>query len=106
LVDTTNCDLQAEDRVVAAVGVDDLLVVDTADALLIAKRDRAQDVKAVVQQLKLTAHDSVRHHRNVYRPWGSYTVFEEGPRFKIKRIVVKPERASACNCTITAASIW
>jgi mannose-1-phosphate guanylyltransferase/mannose-6-phosphate isomerase len=90
LVDTTNCYLQAEDRVVAAVGVDDLLVVDTADALLIAKRDRAQDVKAVVQQLKLTAHDSVRHHRTVYRPWGSYTVLEEGPRFKIKRIVVKP----------------
>ena len=44
----------------------------------------------MVQQLKLTAHDSVRHHRTVHRPWGSYTVLEEGERFKIKRIVVKP----------------
>ncbi|WP_131111349.1 mannose-1-phosphate guanylyltransferase/mannose-6-phosphate isomerase [Sulfuricystis thermophila] len=90
LVDAKNCYLQGEDRVVAAVGVDNLLIVDTADALLVADRDRAQDVKAVVQQLKLTAHDSVRHHRTVHRPWGSYTVLEEGPRFKIKRIVVKP----------------
>ncbi|MFN6962022.1 MAG: mannose-1-phosphate guanylyltransferase/mannose-6-phosphate isomerase, partial [Rhodocyclaceae bacterium] len=90
LVDAKNCYLQGEDRVIAAVGVDDLLVVDTADALLVAHRERAQDVKAVVQQLKLTAHDSVHHHRTVYRPWGSYTVLEEGPRFKIKRIVVKP----------------
>lgn len=90
LVDARNCYLQGQDRVIAAVGVDDLLVIDTADALLVAHRDRAQDVKTVVQQLKLTAHDSVRHHRTVHRPWGSYTVLEEGPRFKIKRIVVKP----------------
>ncbi|NWG31696.1 MAG: mannose-1-phosphate guanylyltransferase/mannose-6-phosphate isomerase [Rhodocyclaceae bacterium] len=90
LVDAGNCYVQGEDRVVAAVGVDNLLIVDTADALLVADRSRAQDVKAVVQQLKLASHDSVRHHRTVHRPWGSYTVLEEGPRFKIKRIVVKP----------------
>ena len=90
LVDASNCYVQGEDRVVAAIGVDNLLIVDTADALLVADRERAQDVKAVVQQLKLTAHDSVRHHRTVHRPWGSYTVLEEGERFKLKRIVVKP----------------
>ncbi|MFN3884540.1 MAG: mannose-1-phosphate guanylyltransferase/mannose-6-phosphate isomerase [Rhodocyclaceae bacterium] len=90
LIDAQNCYVQGEDRVVAAVGVDDLLIVDTADALLVAHRDRAQDVKTVVRQLKLTSHDSVHHHRTVHRPWGSYTVLEEGPRFKIKRIVVKP----------------
>jgi mannose-1-phosphate guanylyltransferase/mannose-6-phosphate isomerase len=90
LVDTANCYVQSGERVVAAVGVDNLLIVDTADALLVADRTRAQDVKAVVQQLKLTAHDSVRHHRTVHRPWGTYTVLEEGERFKIKRIVVKP----------------
>ena len=75
---------------VAAVGVENLLIIDTADALLVADRSRAQDVKAVVQKLKLVAHDSVRHHRTVHRPWGNYTVLEEGERFKIKRIVVKP----------------
>jgi len=90
LVDAANCYVQGGDRVVAAVGVDNLLIIDTADALLVADRARAQDVKAVVQQLKLTAHDSVRHHRTVHRPWGTYTVLEEGERFKIKRIVVKP----------------
>ncbi|MEW6513554.1 MAG: mannose-1-phosphate guanylyltransferase/mannose-6-phosphate isomerase [Pseudomonadota bacterium] len=90
LVDASNCYVQGEDRVVAAVGVDNLLIIDTADALLVADRERAQDVKAVVQQLRLTAHDSVRHHRTVHRPWGSYTVLEEGERFKLKRIVVKP----------------
>jgi mannose-1-phosphate guanylyltransferase/mannose-6-phosphate isomerase len=90
LVDAANCYVQGGERVVAAVGVENLLIVDTADALLVAERGRAQDVKAVVQQLKLSAHDSVRHHRTVHRPWGSYTVLEEGPRFKIKRIVVKP----------------
>ena len=90
LVDAANCYVQGGDRVVAAVGVDNLLIIDTADALLVADRSRAQDVKAVVQQLKLTAHDSVRHHRTAHRPWGTYTVLEEGERFKIKRIVVKP----------------
>ena len=90
LVDAINCYVQGGDRIVAAVGVDNLLIIDTADALLVADRSRAQDVKAVVQQLKLTAHDSVRHHRTVHRPWGTYTVLEEGERFKMKRIVVKP----------------
>ncbi|WIM04730.1 MAG: mannose-1-phosphate guanylyltransferase/mannose-6-phosphate isomerase [Candidatus Nitricoxidivorans perseverans] len=90
LVDAANCFVQGCERVVAAVGVKDLLIVDTADALLVADRSRAQDVKAVVQQLRLTAHDSVRHHRTVHRPWGTYTVLEEGDRFKIKRIAVKP----------------
>ena len=90
MVDTANCYVQGGERMVAAVGVENLLIIDTADALLVADRSRAQDVKAVVQKLKLVAHDSVRHHRTVHRPWGNYTVLEEGERFKIKRIVVKP----------------
>jgi mannose-1-phosphate guanylyltransferase / mannose-6-phosphate isomerase len=93
LIDATNCYLQSEDRLIAAVGVDDLLIVDTPDALLVARRDRAQDVKQVVQQLKSSNHEAYRLHRTVSRPWGTYTVLEEGDRFKIKRIVVKP-RAS------------
>jgi len=90
IVDAARCYIQSNERVVAAVGVEDLLVIDTSDALLVAKRDRAQDVKKVVERLKLSSHESVRHHRTVHRPWGSFTVLEEGPRFKIKRIVVKP----------------
>jgi mannose-1-phosphate guanylyltransferase/mannose-6-phosphate isomerase len=90
IVDSARCFIQSEDRMVAAVGVEDLLIVDTADALLVSRRDRAQEVKKVVERLKLSSHDSVRHHRTVHRPWGTFTVLEEGARFKIKRIVVKP----------------
>lgn len=90
LIGSTNCFIQSDQRVVGAVGLENLLIVDTPDALLVAERNRAQDVKAVVQQLKLSSHATVRHHRTVHRPWGTFTVLEEGPRFKIKRIVVKP----------------
>lgn len=90
LVDASNCFIQSDDRIVGVVGVENLLIVDTADALLVANRDRAQDVKRVVAQLKLRGHDAYRLHRTVHRPWGTYTVLEEGKNFKIKRIEVKP----------------
>ena len=90
MVDAARCYVQSRERVVAAIGVEDLLIVDTTDALLVSRRDRAQDVRSVVQKLKASSPHTVRHHRTVHRPWGTYTVLEEGPRFKIKRIVVKP----------------
>jgi mannose-1-phosphate guanylyltransferase / mannose-6-phosphate isomerase len=90
LVDARNTFVQSEGRVIAVVGVDNLIIVDTPDALLVADRDRTQDVRKVVEQLKGRAHESVRVHRTVTRPWGTYTVLEEGEGFKIKRIVVKP----------------
>ena len=90
IVDSRDNFVYSEDRVVATVGVADLLVVDTPDALLVAAKDRAQDVKQVVAELKKRDHHTFRFHRTVSRPWGTYTVLEEGPRFKIKRIVVKP----------------
>ena len=90
LVDVGNSFIQSEGRMVAAIGLDNLLIIDTPDALLVADRGRAQDVKKVVQQLKLMDHESHKLHRTVARPWGTYTVLEEGKNFKIKRIVVKP----------------
>lgn len=89
-VDSHNCFLQSDSRVVAAVGVNNLVVVDTPDALLIADRAKVQDVKKVYSQLKLANHAAHQLHRTVNRPWGTYTVLEEGPGFKLKRIVVKP----------------
>ncbi|MCP2223821.1 mannose-1-phosphate guanylyltransferase [Pseudomonas silensiensis] len=89
-VDSHNNFVQSEDRLVAAVGVDNLIIIDTADAVLVAHADRAQDVRRVAKQLKDKKHEAYRLHRTVSRPWGTYTVLEEGPRFKIKRIVVKP----------------
>ncbi len=67
--------------------------MDTADAVLVVHPERVQEVKQVVQRLKESGHEAYKLHRTVARPWGTYTVLEEGPRFKIKRIVVKPGAA-------------
>jgi len=93
LVGARNTHIQSEDRLVAAVGVDNLLVVDTPDALLVASKDASQQVKEIVGRLKSRGHEAARLHRTVSRPWGTYTVLQEGPRFKIKRIEVKPKQA-------------
>ncbi|NLY59301.1 MAG: cupin domain-containing protein, partial [Gammaproteobacteria bacterium] len=88
--DARNNYIDSPRRLTAALGVDDLIVVDTVDALLVAHRDRAQDVKNIVSELKRQNHEAHLLHQTVYRPWGSYTTLEEGDRFKIKRIEVKP----------------
>jgi mannose-1-phosphate guanylyltransferase len=92
-IDTRDCYIQSEERLVGTLGVRDLIIVDTPDALLVASRDRAQDVKRIVGEIKESGHESFRLHRTVQRPWGDYTVLEEGSRFKIKRIVVRPHAA-------------
>jgi mannose-1-phosphate guanylyltransferase / mannose-6-phosphate isomerase len=89
-VNSSNTFVQAQDRLVAAVGLDNVMIVDTPDALLVAHPDHAQDVKLVVNLLKKADHDSFKLHKTVCRPWGTYTVLEEGAGFKIKRIEVKP----------------
>ncbi|KZC25189.1 mannose-1-phosphate guanylyltransferase/mannose-6-phosphate isomerase [Rhodanobacter thiooxydans] len=90
-VDTRNSLLRSHERhLLATVGVDDLIVVTTPDATLVAHRDAAQDVKKIVEQLKAAGRSEHSLHRVVYRPWGSYDSLEEGPRFQVKRIVVKP----------------
>ncbi|MGN6389632.1 MAG: mannose-1-phosphate guanylyltransferase/mannose-6-phosphate isomerase [Burkholderiaceae bacterium] len=93
VLDSRNTHIEANDRLVVAIGVDDLVLIDTEDALLVAHKSKAQQVRDVVAQLKANDHDAHKIHRTVMRPWGSYTVLQEGPGFKIKRIVVKP-RAS------------
>jgi mannose-1-phosphate guanylyltransferase len=93
LHDVSNCYIQSKDRLVGAVGVANLIIVDTPDALLVVDKDSAQDVRKIVAQLKLSGHDAYKLHRTVHRPWGTYTVLEEGAGFKIKRIEVKPGAA-------------
>lgn len=88
-VGSRNCYVQSEDRLVATIGLDDLVIVDTPDALLVSHRDHTQQVKEVVRQLREAGHESYRLHRTVARPWGTYSVLEEGDRYKIKRIEVR-----------------
>ncbi|MGE8412463.1 MAG: mannose-1-phosphate guanylyltransferase/mannose-6-phosphate isomerase [Pseudomonas sp.] len=90
LHDVSNCYIDSRKRLVGAVGLNDLIIIDTPDALLVADGKRSQDVKLIAQELKRLGHDAYKLHRTVTRPWGTYTVLEEGPRFKIKRIMVKP----------------
>lgn len=90
LHDVKNCYIQSKERMVGAVGIENLVIVDTPDAILVADKSRSQDVGRLYAELKLQGHDAYKLHRTVHRPWGTYTVLEEGSRFKIKRIVVKP----------------
>lgn len=89
-LDTTKTIVMGEKRLISTIGLKDLIIIDTPDALLIAKRGQAQRVKEVVDMLKERKRKEVVEHMTTYRPWGSYTILEEGSRYKIKRIVVKP----------------
>ena len=88
--DTAGCYLHSESRLVAAVGLRDHVVVETKDAVLVAPKDRVQDVKLLVARLKASGRTEHSLHREVSRPWGSYDSIENGERFQVKRLVVKP----------------
>ena len=90
LHDTSDCTIQSSDRLVGTVGVRNLLIIDTPDALLVADRSKAQDVKHLFATLKNLGHETHKTHKTVHRPWGTYTVLGEGDGFKIKRIEVNP----------------
>jgi mannose-1-phosphate guanylyltransferase / mannose-6-phosphate isomerase len=90
LADTSNTFIHASSRLVGAVGVSNLIVVETADAVLVADRSQSQNVKKLVQQLEANKRDELNLHRKVHRPWGWYDSIDEAERFKVKRIQVKP----------------
>ncbi len=90
LVGSTECFVQGGERVIAAVGVKNLIIVDTGDAVLVTDRNQAQDVKEVVAQLSSLKHEAVDFHKTVHRPWGSYTILEDAADCKVKRLVIKP----------------
>ena len=89
-VDTCNSLLYAESCLIATVGVSDLVVVETADAILVADKNRTQDVKKIVGSLKSQNKSLVTTHRKVHRPWGWYDSIDRGERFQVKRILVNP----------------
>jgi mannose-1-phosphate guanylyltransferase/mannose-6-phosphate isomerase len=88
--DSRNTLVHATSRLVSAVGLDDVVVVETPDAVLVARRDRSQDVKAIVAQLGAEQRGEQALHRKVHRPWGWYDSIDQGPRHQVKRIMVKP----------------
>jgi mannose-1-phosphate guanylyltransferase len=90
LRDSKNSYIRAEKHLVAAIGVEDLVIVATDDVLLVANKDRVQDVKVIAAQLKEQARPEWELHREVHRPWGQYDSIDSGPRYQVKRITVKP----------------
>lgn len=85
-----NTYVHADSRLVATVGLDDLVIVETKDAVLVAHKDHVQDVKKIVEQLKNGSRTEHINHREVYRPWGVYDSVDNGHRYQVKRITVKP----------------
>lgn len=105
-VDTQNSLLLSNSRLVAAVGVKNLMIVETKDAVLVVDKDKTQDVKSVIEQLQTLKREEVNFHREVHRPWGTYDTVDSGDRFIVKRIVVNPGAALSLQMHHHRAEHW
>jgi mannose-1-phosphate guanylyltransferase/mannose-6-phosphate isomerase len=103
---TQNALLIAQHRFLAVVGVEDIIVVETADAVLVVHKDHAQHVKEIVTKLKAEQREEYKTHRKVHRPWGSYEGVDAGPRFQVKRICVRPGAALSLQMHHHRAEHW
>jgi len=90
LLDTRNCLVHSNERLVATVGLDDIVIVETKDAVMVAHKDKVQNVKEIVELLKAAGRKEWQIHREVYRPWGKYDEIDKGERYLVKRITVRP----------------
>jgi mannose-1-phosphate guanylyltransferase/mannose-6-phosphate isomerase len=104
--DTTGCYLHSTSRLIGAVGLTDHVVVETKDAVLVAPRERVQDVKQLVARLKAQGRYETALHREVFRPWGSYDSIDNGDRFQVKRLVVKPGASMSLQLHHHRAEHW
>lgn len=89
-LETKNCLILGGKRLITTIGLEELIIIETEDALLVAKRGESQKVKGLLEKVKTLHQKEVHEHRTIQRPWGSYTILEEGERYKIKRILVQP----------------
>ncbi|WP_434356172.1 mannose-1-phosphate guanylyltransferase/mannose-6-phosphate isomerase [Parasalinivibrio latis] len=103
---TKRCYVHAPERLVATVGVEDLIIVDTKDSLLVAHRDRVQEVKKVVTKLKDQQRPEFSQHRVVHRPWGNHDHVAEGARYQVKKVVVRPGQKTATQIHYHRAEHW
>ena len=106
LADSSGCYVRAEDRHLSVLGAKDLVIVDTDDALLVAARDRAQEVKELVENLERHRRTEHVSHSRVYRPWGYYEAVDAGSRFQVKRLMVKPGHALSLQLHRKRAEHW
>ena len=104
--DTQDCLVKAENKLVTLVGVDNLVVVETKDAVLVADKNKVQDVKSIVEKLRADNRSEATLHREVYRPWGKYDGVDNGERFQVKRITVKPGESTSLQMHHHRAEHW
>ena len=104
--DTKNALLVSQSRLLACVGLEDVVVVETPDAVMVARKDKAQAVGALVSQLRAAGREECLAHRKVHRPWGTYDDLERGERFRVKRIVVEPGAALSLQMHHHRAEHW
>lgn len=105
-MDTRNTLVKTRNRLIAAIGCDNLVIVDTDDVTLVASKDKTQDVKQVVEQLKLEERNECLEHVKVHRPWGTYQSVDNGESFQVKRIVVKPGKKLSLQMHHKRAEHW
>jgi mannose-1-phosphate guanylyltransferase / mannose-6-phosphate isomerase len=105
-IETTNSVIFGEHRLISTLGLNDVVVIDTSDAVLITTRNRSQDVKEIVSWLKENTRNEGIHHRMVYRPWGSYESIDAGDRFQVKRITVNPGQSLSLQLHHHRAEHW
>lgn len=103
---TSNSYIYAQNKLVATVGVDNLVVIETKDAVLVAQKDKVQDVKNIVNELKGKGRKECEQHREVYRPWGSHDEISQGERFHVKHLCVKPGEKTALQLHHHRAEHW
>lgn len=103
---SSGCYLRSDSKLIAAVGLNDVVVVESDDAIMVSSRDRVQDVKSVVETLKAGDRSEAQLHRKVYRPWGYYDSIDQGPRFQVKRIVVSPGQSLSLQMHHHRAEHW
>ena len=107
MLDSRNSLVHSEDLVLTTVvGLDDVIVVSTSDAVLVSARGKAEQVKTLVEQLKAQNHRAAVEHRRLYRPWGHYQDIDLAPRYRVKRIVVKPGSKLSLTCRFDRSEHW
>jgi mannose-1-phosphate guanylyltransferase/mannose-6-phosphate isomerase len=104
--DSKNCLIMADKRLIATIGLEDTIVIETQDSVLIAKKNESQKVKEMVQKLKELGKKEVKYHVCTSRPWGSYTILEEGQRYKIKKILVNPSQTLSLQMHYHRSEHW
>ncbi|MCD9511862.1 mannose-1-phosphate guanylyltransferase/mannose-6-phosphate isomerase [Photobacterium phosphoreum] len=103
---TSNSYIHSQNKLIATIGIDDLIIVETKDAVLVAHKDKVQNVKKIVDELKKNHRSEYLQHREVYRPWGKHDQIAEGARYHVKQVVVRPGEKTATQIHYHRAEHW